>query len=115
MSSKLAYMKTSTQNFKEFLRPSKYLYQPTFEDKFLANGPPKFAHTWAQMAHMHDMRLWTIAYAPGKKQNIQRLQEIHLLNNEMWYQVYRAHWTRVLWGIPLWFLVTRIFKHRFMK
>jgi hypothetical protein len=111
---KLSYMKSSTQAFREFLRPSRYLYQPKYEDKFLETGP-KFKHTWAQMAHMHDLRLWTIAYAPGKKNNIQRLQEIHGLNQEMWYQVYRSLWTRILWGVPLFLFVTRVAKDRFMK
>jgi len=37
------------------------------------------------MAHMHDLRVWTIAYAPSKSNNLQRMQEIHRLNNEMWY------------------------------
>ena len=111
---KLGYMKTSGQRVKEFLRPSKYLYQPKFEDKLLSGGA-QFKHTWAQMAHMHDLRLWTITYAPGTKGNIQRLQELHALNQEMWYNVYRAMWTRLLIAIPLWFFVTRIAKDRYMK
>jgi TRAP-type mannitol/chloroaromatic compound transport system permease large subunit len=67
------------------------------------------------MAHMHDLRVWTLTYAPGKKNNIQRLQEIHMLNNEMWYNVYRAMWQRILIAIPLWFFITRIAKDRYMK
>lgn len=76
---KLSYMKGGLQRASEFLRPAKYLAQPRFEDKLLKHGP-EFKHSWAQMAHMHDLRVWTLAYAPGKKNNIQRLQEIHLLN-----------------------------------
>ncbi len=67
------------------------------------------------MAHMHDLRLWTITYAPGNKNNIQRLQEVHLLNQEMWYNVYRSLWTRVLWSIPLFLIVTRVGKKKFIK
>ena len=64
---------------------------------------------------MHDLRVWTITYAPGTKNNIQRLQEIHLLNQEMWYGVYRALWIRVLIAIPLWIYLTRIAKEKYMK
>ena len=39
------------------------------------------------MAHMHDLRVWTICYAPNKTSNLQRMNEIHRLNNEMWYNV----------------------------
>ena len=62
-------MKGSTQKLTEFLRPQRYLKQPEFEDKLLKAGP-KFQHSWAQMAHMHDLRVWTLTYAPGKRNNI---------------------------------------------
>lgn len=102
------------QRATEALRPSRYLAQPRFEDKLLKNGV-EFKHSWANMAHMHDLRVWTLAYAPGKKNNMQRLQEIHLLNQEMWYQQYSAIWKRVMIAIPLWFFLTRIAKERYMK
>ena len=67
------------------------------------------------MAHMHDLRVWCLTYAPGKKNDIRRLQEIHLLNQEMWYQVSNAMWKRICIGVALWFFVTRIANKRFMK
>ena len=66
------------------------------------------------MAHMHDLRVWTIAYAPAQKNNLQRLQEIHRLNNEMWYNVSQALYKRIFGLIFLWFFFTKIAKHRFM-
>jgi len=111
---KLRYMKTPTQSFREFLRPTKYLYQPKFEDKILKVGP-RFQHTWAQMAHMHDLRVWVLTYAPANKGNIQKLQEIHKLNSEMWYQYFSALCWRVVIAIPLLILLTRFGKHRFIK
>lgn len=75
----------------------------------------EFKHTWINMSHMHDLRVWTLAYAPGRKNNIRRVQEIHLLNQEMWYQVYRSLWTRLLIVIPLWFFINRVAKGTFMK
>merc|ERR1712031_79048 len=106
---KLSYMKSSTQNFLEYFR------QPTFEDKFLANKAVEFKHSWSQLAHMHDLRLWTITYAPMKKNNLQRLQEVHYLNQEMWYQTYNALWKRFFAGIALWFFVTRVKGSTYMK
>ena len=74
-----------------------------------------FRHDWAILAHMHDLRVWTLAYAPSRHNNLQRLQEIHLLNNEMWYLVSTALWKRILVMIGLWFFVTRVAKKRFMN
>lgn len=107
---KLRYMKTPWTNFKEFLRPSRYLYQPKFEDRYLQN-PPKFKHDWNQMAHMHDLRVWTLAYAPTRWMSHTRLQEIHHLNQEMWYQVSKAYWTRFFIAVPLFFIMTRWTNH----
>lgn len=107
-------MKSRTQNFRELLRPSRNYKQPVFEDKLIKSGV-EFKHTWAQMAHMHDLRVWCLTYAPGRKNNIRRMQEIHLLNNEMWYQVSNAIWKRLLISIGLWFFVTRIANAKFMK
>ena len=67
------------------------------------------------MAHMHDLRVWTLAYAPTQKNNLQRMQEIHQLNNEMWYMVQNSLWKRVIVGIVLWIFVTRVAKDRYMN
>ena len=64
---------------------------------------------------MHDLRVWTLAYSKGKRNHFRRMQEIHLLNQEMWYMVFNALWKRMLIAIPLWLFVTRIAKDRFMK
>ena len=69
---KLAYMKSGPQRFRELLRPARYYRQPEFEDKLLKNGP-QFKHSWAQMAHMHDLRVWCLTYAPSKKNNIRNI------------------------------------------
>ena len=67
------------------------------------------------MAHMHDMRLWTTCYAPSKKNNLRRLQEIHMLNNEMWYNISNALWKRIFFLFFFFFFVTRIRRSRYMK
>ncbi len=82
---KLNYMKTMPQRLSELARPTRAINKmPTFEDQLIKNGP-EFKHSWMNMAHMHDLRVWTLTYAPGRKNNIRRLSEIHLLNQEMWY------------------------------
>jgi hypothetical protein len=58
---------------RELIRPARSVNKmAVFEDKFLKNGVD-FKHSWANMAHMHDLRVWTITYAPMKKNNIRRL------------------------------------------
>jgi hypothetical protein len=64
---------------------------------------------------MHDLRVWTLAYAPSRINNLQRLQEIHQLNNEMWYLVSSALWKRILVLFVFWFLTTKIYKKKFMN
>ena len=113
---KLAYFKSRKQAIRDTLRLSRNYRQPAFRDSFQANGQKApFRHDWAIMAHMHDLRVWTLAYAPSRLNNLQRLQEIHHLNNEMWYQVSNALWKRIFVMIGLWFFVTRVAKDRFMN
>ena len=114
MSKKVGFLKSASERFSVSLRPQQYLKQPAFEDKMLKKGP-EFKHTWAQMAHMHDMRLWTVCYSPAKKNNLRRLQEVHLLNNEMWYNISNALWKRLFFLVFFFFFVTRVKKSRFMK
>ncbi len=73
------------QNLRRSTKIQNNIKPHKFEDLHLNQKSVPFKHTWALMAHMHDLRVWTIAYAPSTKNNLQRLQEIHRLNNEMWY------------------------------
>ena len=86
-----------------------------FEDKLLKQKSVEFKHSWAMMAHMHDLRVWTLTYAPSRKNNMQRMQEIHRLNNEMWYNVSQAIWKRILIAIVLWFAIAKFGKRRYLN
>ena len=57
-----------------------------------------FKHSWAMLSHMHDLRLWTIAYSPSKINNLQRLQELHRINNEALYLIQSSLWKRIILG-----------------
>ena len=72
---KLNIFKSNLQNFKHLAKYSNNTRQHTFHAKFLQPGMKnvEFKHSWANMAHMHDLRVWTLAYAPSKKNNLQRL------------------------------------------
>ena len=71
---KLTYLKTSRQAFRDTLRLSRNYRQSTYVDRFLQPGQKvPFKHSWSLMAHMHDLRVWTIAYAPSRLNNLQRL------------------------------------------
>jgi hypothetical protein len=113
---KLDFLKSNKQNVRDLCRLSRNYRQPTFADKFTQVGvKTPFRHDWSLLAHMHDLRVWTIAYAPMRINNLQRLQEIHQLNNEMWYMVSSAMWKRLLVMIALWFFVTRVAKKKYMR
>jgi len=113
---KLSYLKNTKQNLRDYLRLPRSYRQPTFVDQLLKRGEKApFKHSWAMMAHMHDLRVWTITYAPSRQNNLQRLQEIHMLNQEMWYQVSSAMWKRILIMMGLWFVITRFAKKRYLN
>ncbi|CDW82525.1 UNKNOWN [Stylonychia lemnae] len=113
---KLGFLKSSKTSFRDWNRLSRSYRQPQFQDKLLQNGQKApFKHSWAMLSHMHDLRVWTLAYAPQRINNLQRLQEIHLLNQEMWYMVTSAMWKRIIVLAVAWILVTRIFKKKYMN
>jgi hypothetical protein len=72
---KLAYMKSTKQVVRDTTRLSRNYRQATYVDKFLNNPAFKapFRHDWAVLAHMHDLRVWTLAYAPSRLNNLQRM------------------------------------------
>lgn len=113
---KIKYFNTSKQNFRDLVRVGRSYRQPKYEDKLMKEGnKPTFRHDWKVLAHMHDLRLWTIAYTPAKHNNLQRLQELHKLNNEMWYMYSNALWKRILVFAAFWFLINRVFKDRYLN
>lgn len=72
---KLNFLKTSKQNLRDFTRLSRSYRQAPFTDKFLEPGQKvPFRHDWSVLAHMHDLRVWTLAYAPSRLNNLERLQ-----------------------------------------
>ena len=71
---KLNYLKTNRQAFRDLCRMSRNYRQPEYKDTFLREGEKvPFKHEWRILAHMHDLRLWTLAYAPARKNNLQRM------------------------------------------
>lgn len=113
---KLGFLKNRRLALRDMGRLSNNYRQAKYEDKFLQPGEKvPFRHDWSILAHMHDLRVWTLAYAPSRLNNLERLQEIHMLNNEMWYMVSNAMWKRILVMIVLWIVVTRFAKKRYLN
>ncbi len=113
---KLSYLKSSRQRFNDLIRTSRNYRQPRFTDTYLTPGKKiPFKHDWGMLAHMHDLRLWTLSYAPSRINNIQRLQELHGLNNEMWYMVSNALAKRILLLLVGWVVLTRFAKGRYLN
>lgn len=113
---KLKVFKNKRQQFSDLIRYSNSTRQSQFVDEYARPEAKnvEFKHTWANMAHMHDLRVWTLAYGPGKD-NMRRMQEIHHLNAEMWYQVSHAMWKRILFFTFVWFVLNKTSKNRFMN
>ena len=113
---KLGYFKTFPQRFRDYTKYSNNLRPAEYNDHWLNPGlKTPFSQNWAMLKHMHDLRVWTIAFAPSTKNNLQRLQEIHRINTEMWYYVSDAMWKRIIAGIFLYFFITKVAKHKFMN
>ena len=115
MLSKLSYMRTRRQNFMQGLKKSSNERAAVYNDKYLGiDEKPVFKHSWAQMAHMHDQRVWMLAYAPTGWNGLRQIQEIHRLNAEMWYQIAQATWKRILAMIAFYVIMTKFLKHKYM-
>lgn len=113
---KLAIFKTKKNALRDYYRLSRSYRQAEFEDAFLKKGEKvPFKHSWSLLAHMHDLRVWTLCYAPSQHNNLQRMQEIHMLNNEMWYMVNRSLWKRLIVMVILYFYVTRFAKSKWLN
>ena len=64
---------------------------------------------------MIELRRWVLAHAPTAWNGLIRVQELHNLNNELNYQIYRKLWPRAL-AIPfITLLVCRIFKRQLLN
>lgn len=113
---KLSYLKSARQRLRDDVTYSKNIRMHTYEDVLLKEGNKvQFKHSWANLAHMHDLRVWTLAYAPYTTGSLQRLQEIHRLNSEMWYLIGESLWKRFFVGVFLWFFINKIAKAKYMN
>ena len=116
---KLSYMKSTRQNFRESVSYINNVGMTRFEDKMRLNEkrgvPVAFKHNWSLLCHMHALRLWTVAYAPAKQNNLQRLQEMHRINNEALFLIQDALWKRVIVGTLLYFFICKMAKNRYLN
>ena len=106
--------RSSYQQFKNGIRPSTNIRQNRFVDKLQESKNIEFKHSWANMAHMHALRVWTLAYAPSTSGNLQRMQECHRLNGEMWYMIHQSMWKRTIILVVLFFVMNKLMRKRIM-
>ena len=116
---KLAYLKSGRQNLRESITYKNNIGMSAFKDRHveaekLGKAVP-FKHDWNLLCHMHDLRLWTIAYAPSKQDNMQRMQELHRINNEALYRISNALYKRIFAGIFLFFFINKFAKKRYLN
>ena len=69
---------------KRWLRPKSYIVPEKFEDRYLTSGN-YYRRDADVLSHMRQLRTWVVANAPKNKLDIRRIQEVHVLNNEIWY------------------------------
>ena len=62
---------------------------------------------------MHDLRAWVITYAPPSPGQVQKMQEMHRINSEMWYLFTEALWKRIIAAIGLYFFFVKLMKHKY--
>ena len=116
---KLAYMKPLRQNVRESVSYTNNIGMAEFQDKHTklekAGLRIPFKHNWSMLCHMHDLRLWTVAYSPSKQNNLQRMQEMHRINNEAIYMTSNALYKRIILGVFLWFVVNKLAKGKYLN
>ena len=116
---KLSYMKPARQNLRESVSYANNIGMSEFQDKHKAMEAKglriPFKNNWAMLCHMHDLRLWTIAYAPSRTNNLQRMQEVHRINNEAIYMTSNALYKRILLGVFLWFFINKVAKGKYLN
>ena len=116
---KLAFMKSARQNFVDKASYMGNMGQARYVDEYKDDEKKgiriPFKHSWDMLTHMHHLRLWTIAYAPSRTGNLQRLQELHRINNEANYLISNSLYKRILIGIFLFMFINKIGKHRFLN
>ena len=105
------HLLTDENKVRSFFNLRKYWKQPRFEDPF-RNGKETmpFEHSDNLLAHMQHLRLWSLYNSPTLKNTLPKFQEIHHLNNEMNYRMYRAAWKRLVWLPVIWLVVFKFGK-----
>ena len=70
------------------MRPKSHIVPSQFEDSFLTSGN-YYRRDPDTLSHMRMLRTWVVANAPKNKLDMRRIQEVHVLNNEIYYQMYK--------------------------
>lgn len=73
---------------KRWMRPKSHIVPSQFEDSFLTSGN-YYRRDPDTLSHMRMLRTWVVANAPKNKLDMRRIQEVHVLNNEIYYQMYK--------------------------
>ena len=117
--SRLSHLKSTRTNLREAVSYQNNIGMEAFKDKKIegqkAGVKIPFKNNWAMLCHMHDLRLWTITYAPSMKNNMQRMQEIHRINNEALYMIQNSLYKRILFGIFIWFFINKMAKRKYLN
>ncbi len=116
---KLSHLKSATTNARKNVQYVNNIGQSPFNDR-LRDLEDKgvrvpFKINWATLCHMHELRLWTITYAPSTKNNLQRMQELHRINNEALYLISNSLYKRVIFGTLMFFVISKLAKRKYLN
>ena len=74
-----------------------------------------FGYPDAMLGHMYELRMWLLAYAPGKTSALTRMQEMHRISGELDYRLSQAILYRTLAGFFLLLFIRKAGKNRFLN
>ena len=116
---KVSHLRTARQNLSYNSKFVNNIGQSSFVDKHRQTEEAglriPFKIKWSTLCHMHDLRLWTITYAPSTQNNLQRMQEMHRINNEALYMISNSLYKRIIAGAFLFLFIKKFAKQRYLN
>ncbi len=68
---KLNYLKSFKQTGRDYCKLQRSFRQAAFKDRVSTEYiKTPFKHDWVLLTQMHDLRTWTLAYAPSRSNNL---------------------------------------------
>ena len=90
------HLKATSERVRDWFRLWRHQRSPGYRDTSKNGREYGFRHSAYLLSKMHDLRMWTITFAPNHANPLMRTHEIHKINSEFQYIQYRLQWRRAL-------------------